>query len=143
MDKKKASNILGAGTISGFILALFLLLNNGDVQGAVPSTTINAAAGITEVVPMENYNALQAQNDQLVQDLETMQSREQQYAEQIAAANDAVAQQNSNRNKNAAWPRYQCAANAIMALRTNAKCTSGPKLPHCPITSETRVSGTC
>jgi hypothetical protein len=93
MDKKKASNILGAGTITGFIVALFLLLNNGDVQGAPPTTTINTAAGITEVVPMENYTQLQAQNDQLIQDLQTMQNREQQFTQQISAANNAVAQQ--------------------------------------------------
>ena len=95
MNKKQLSNILGAGTITGFILALMLLFNNGDVQGETAVLPTTSPSGITEVVPMENYSQLQAQNDQLVQDLQVMQSREQQYEAQITTANEMMAQQSA------------------------------------------------
>ena len=95
MNKKQLSNILGAGTITGFILALMLLFNNGDVQGETAVSPATTTSGITEVVPMENYSQLQAQNNQLVQDLQVMQSREQQYETQITTANELMAQQSA------------------------------------------------
>ena len=95
MNKKQLSNILGAGTITGFILALMLLFNSGDVQGETAVSPTTTPSGITEVVPMENYTQLQVQNDQLVQDLQVMQSREQQYETQITAANEMMAEQSA------------------------------------------------
>ncbi|MCP4359442.1 MAG: hypothetical protein GY796_15635 [Chloroflexi bacterium] len=88
MNKKQLSNVLGAGMITGFVLALILLFNGGDAP--------IASSGVTEVVPMENYNQLQAQNDQLIQDLQMMQNREQQYEAQITTANELIAQQSVN-----------------------------------------------
>lgn len=90
MSKKQLSHILGAGTVTGVLLALMMLLSGGDVGNAAGETAVStqtAPSGITEVVPMENYNQLQAQNEQLMQDLQTMQAREQQIQDQINAAN--------------------------------------------------------
>ena len=100
MNKKQLSNILGAGTITGFILALMLLFNSGGVQGETAVLPTSSPSGITEVVPMENYTQLQAQNDQLVQDLQTMQDRELQYEAQITTANELTAQQDAAAQQN-------------------------------------------
>jgi len=101
MNKKQLINFLGAGTITGFILAIVMLLSGGGAAAgaAVEATTGTAVPvivpntpGITEVVPLANYNQLQVENDQLLQDLQTMQGREAQYQAQIKSANQLMAQ---------------------------------------------------
>ena len=92
MNKKQLTNLLGAGTITGFILALVLMFSNGDVQGQTAVIPATDQPGITEVVPLADYNQLAAENDQLALDLQTMQGREAQYEAQLTQANDLLAQ---------------------------------------------------
>ena len=104
MDKKQIANLLGAGTLTGLILASIFLFGQGrfDNTSALEQQTMTNPV-IVEVEPLAetviepitdpNAEALQAQNEQLHQALQTMQEREAAYQEQINIANDALAEQ--------------------------------------------------
>lgn len=101
MDKKQLANLLGAGTLTGLILASILLFGQGrlnDSSSALETQTMSNPVIVEVEQPVTDPNAaaLQAQNEQLQEALQTMQERETAYQEQIDIANQALAEQAAN-----------------------------------------------
>lgn len=78
MQRNQLRYVLGALTITA--MALLLILAFGRITSATPGATADDVA------------ALQAENVQLRQTIQTMQGREQQYQAEIQRANDTINQ---------------------------------------------------
>ena len=98
MDKKQIANLLGAGTLTGLVLASVLLFGQGqlDASAAADNTAASQPAIVEVAAPSTDGDPLQVQNDQLQEALQTMQEREAAYQEQIELANEALAEQAAN-----------------------------------------------
>ena len=87
MDKQKLVNLLGAGTVAAVVLSMVLVFGGGwGSTSAVDSPTTDNV----QVVPLDSYNSLEQENEQLRQALDTMTDREAQYQAQLDQANQLL-----------------------------------------------------
>ena len=86
----RIKGILAAGTLTGLVLITILALGWDSVGGAAANTPVEPAAIVQPMAT--DAGALQAQNVQLQNVLQTMQAREAQYQAQIEAANQTITQ---------------------------------------------------
>ena len=91
MDKQKLVNLLGASTVTA-VLLIIMLAFGGEWNGG-GSTAVDAASAPdtnVQVVPIDSYNALEQENEQLQEALDTMIDREAQYQTQLDQANQLL-----------------------------------------------------
>jgi hypothetical protein len=94
VNKRQLGILLGAATITGLVLVMLLLLGGPDTAaGADPTTVATADSTSAQVVPLESYKRLQAENAQLRQNLQIMLMREAQYQSQLNLANQMLQRQ--------------------------------------------------
>ena len=96
-NRKRLTNILIAGTLTGLVLVVFLAFRGGET--AVAETDVTGQTAVIEMVAADSTDsaalqaqieALQAQNEELRAAIETMQARETEYQNQIEAANQTI-----------------------------------------------------
>ncbi|MEZ4864376.1 MAG: hypothetical protein R3C14_23890 [Caldilineaceae bacterium] len=101
----RMKHILGFGTLVGLILATFLVLSLRDANRLAAQDLTATTPPITQVTTSTNNSSsanqraleqqiseLQAQNQQLRADLQTMQDREAQYQQQLVQAVQIIQQ---------------------------------------------------
>lgn len=95
MDKTKIANLIGAGSMTTLMITLALLFGGGwgtaDASGGTTTVTEQPAL----VVPVDNADPLQQQNQQLQDALQLMQEREAIYQSQLDEANAALTAQSN------------------------------------------------
>lgn len=91
-NRKRMTNMLIAGTLTLFVLTVFLAFRGGAAVAA--ATTTNQATAVTlsdDVTTLQaQVESLQAQNDELRTAVQTMQEREAEYQRQIEIANQTI-----------------------------------------------------
>lgn len=97
MNRQQMTNLIGAGTITGVLLLIAFLFGGGprigNAQAAQSSPqTVQIEAAPQDAAPQDAATLAQ-QNAELRQAVDTLLAREQQYADQLQQANDALAQQ--------------------------------------------------
>ena len=107
MNKQQIANLLGAGTITVLVVALLMLFNFGESNSTADAATGSDSNTAVQVVPLDDYNALQSENDQLQEALKTMQDREMQYQTQLDAANNALNQSASSASYSGEYEEYE------------------------------------
>lgn len=107
MNKQQIANLLGAGTITVLVVALLMLFNFGESDPTADAATGSDPNTAVQVVPLDDYNALQSENDQLQEALQTMQDRELQYQTQLDAANNALNQSASSSSYSGEYEEYE------------------------------------
>lgn len=98
MNRKRLTNLIGAGTMATLIVAAGLAFGGnpfGNAAGATTEATVTSAVVASE-------DPLAAENAQLRAALTTMQQRELVYQDRLNEANTLLSQQTTNSGSNGA-----------------------------------------